>query len=365
MPLQLLTESEIIGLLLDAAGWSATDRDIDTSNPQTYNFWMEEGDSILQAIIALQDETGGSFYINYQGKAKWESRNFRSINSVSSQHTFNETMSALTYDLTDRELWNHIRVSWTPAEPAGAEGGGGGSDVTSKFTYSPAFRMHFDILNHHKFYTDEGKRAASWSNVQATVLRNGIDVTSSMQIYIEKQTKTSCRVAYRNNIYDGRPAVFITSLSVDYTPLQTPTDNGDLETEFEVSVEDATSITDFGRRTRYVHIGFPMERDVALALANYYLNYYKDPVASMLMTVRNKTAALLTQMLTRRLSERITVVNADLDVNGDFYINKVDHRAMDDGKVHEAVFTIEKVEDSRQVWVLGTGALGTTTGLGA
>ena len=353
------TEYTIVNQLLDAADFSAAMRTIDSSNSQLYEFWSEE-QPVLQGIKNLEKMTGGMFYYDYRGYAVWESRNYRSINSATPAATFNNTMYDLNYELSDKDIFNHITVKWTPTEPAGDPGGA--TDVTVK--KSLYHRLYYGVKNTQTFYTNGDEEASSWQNVQAEVLRSLVDVTSGMTIYIDKETRTSCRIKYINNLYSDYPTVQINWLSVDYTPLQTPEDDGDLDTPSEVEVEDTTSIVAYGLRTKNIYIPFPMDREDALALANFYLQYYKDPVGLASMTLKNEGATNLLQQFSRRISDRVTCVCDRLGMTAtDFFINKVDHKVSGNGYEITSVFHLEKAATQRQLWVLGISELGTDTRL--
>ena len=58
-------------------------------------------------------------------------------------------------------------------------------------------------------------------------------------------------------------------------------------------------------------------------LARAYLAKYKDPVPKVTLTVKGSTEELIYQILNRRVSDLITVVNNALGLYADFFINTV------------------------------------------
>lgn len=362
------TEFEIVNALLDRAGWPASKRQIDDSNPQTYYFWCDN-QSALQGIRNLETISCGFFYIDHRGYAVWESRYYRSLYRTSSVATFFDDMiSGLTYELSDREIFNVIQVRIRPLQVAGDDGSS--EDKQVKMEWSPGKWIYYNDVQKFTFYTDSGEEAASWGIPGAVIKRNNVDVTSQMIIWKSKETRTTCTVSISNTVYEGLPHVHIYELWVNYTPLEptepegTPPAGGWAEGQSLFEVEDVKSIQEYGRRVKTIYLPFPMEYEEAEDLANYCLSYYKQPVPDVKMKIINKNDALLTQILERHISDRIIVVNAELSLVADFYINKVKHTLSQGGLYHEAIFTLEKIENTRLTWVLGTSQLGINTNVG-
>ena len=79
------------------------------------------------------------------------------------------------------------------------------------------------------------------------------------------------------------------------------------------------------------------------------------------MMLINGTTALQTQLLARKISDRITITSADLGITTkDYFIERVEHRVSDSGLRHEATFILSRADEAAQAvfWVLGEAGFG-------
>jgi hypothetical protein len=76
------------------------------------------------------------------------------------------------------------------------------------------------------------------------------------------------------------------------------------------------------------------------AIVNYLIEFYKDARDELYMTVINKTSALLAQILSLDISDRVTIVNDKLGIDGDFFIESVSHDITDGGLRHEVAYRL-------------------------
>ena len=92
---------------------------------------------------------------------------------------------------------------------------------------------------------------------------------------------------------------------------------------------------------------------------NYLISRLKNPPGDIVLTVLNKDAAHLTQILNRELSDRITVTCAKLGITAkDYYINKMEHEILNGGKIHQATYSLSEIGDEGEFWCLGVSKLG-------
>ena len=349
------TEAEIVNALLDIAGWDLAKRSIDATNTQEYGFWESAANqTVLSLLYAFQEITGGMFYADHRGYAVWESRNYRSTQKTTSSYTFNDTMADIEYELSDRDIWNDIRVMWNATEE-----GETSNDKTRTYTIgSDGQNLHLGEVYTYIFSLAESKdNAASWQNVRASVEKNGVEVSAQVTLTIVASGAKWCKVSVENaDPTLTWPWPRLRWLSVDYTPYvpatstDTPAAGGFAEGDFGVSVQDDNSIEKYGARTKYVRVPYVITPDEATEIGNFYLAYYKDPVPLIKVTIKNVSAALVTQMLTRHISDRITVVNSASGLNTDCFINKVEYTVEEGehGRLWVMVLTVEKVVGARE-----------------
>ena len=96
--------------------------------------------------------------------------------------------------------------------------------------------------------------------------------------------------------------------------------------------------------------------------ARYHLGIYKDPIPVLALTFSADRPEMLGHALSRDIGDRITVVSANLGINGDFFIEAERYQV----DKHEHMTTTWEMSDAEafsDFWVLGTSALGTETRL--
>jgi len=97
--------------------------------------------------------------------------------------------------------------------------------------------------------------------------------------------------------------------------------------------------------------------------ADYAIGKYKDPRAQLTMTVMNQDATALAQILALEISDRITVDNDKLGIDGDYFIDYMQHDISQSGLVHTATYRLADTINE-DFWCLDFSALDTQTKLG-
>ena len=136
--------------------------------------------------------------------------------------------------------------------------------------------------------------------------------------------------------------------------------------EFEVTASDSTSQTTFGKRT-YPHPGkFVPDAEEAQNWATFHLAAWKDPVPLLKLTlVGNRSTATLTDIMTREISDLVTVTannDAGLGINETFFVESL-HHSVDAELNHRATLTLSQASGYAGFFVLNSSALGITTRL--
>jgi len=168
------------------------------------------------------------------------------------------------------------------------------------------------------------------ANSQANGL--GDDETANIAITTTKFAKT-IKLEITNNALHS---VYITLLRVRGTWY-------DDQTKVTRKAEDTTSQTAYQKRTLEIGGKYMTSADTAQTLCDYALAKYKDPKAELTMTIMNQDATTLTQILSREISDRITVVNTKLGINGDYFIDHLEHDISLSGKLHTSVYKLVAV----------------------
>lgn len=130
-----------------------------------------------------------------------------------------------------------------------------------------------------------------------------------------------------------------------------------------LKAEDADSQRDYEKRTLSVEGKFLTDTVTAQSYADYSLAKLKDPQAEISLVVVNKNSTLLEQILTREISDRVTVVNTRAGISKDYFINKMEHNVELGSLRHTVEFTLVDASNE-DFWCLGYSALGIGTKLG-
>lgn len=129
------------------------------------------------------------------------------------------------------------------------------------------------------------------------------------------------------------------------------------------TASDATSIGLYGERSITVTMDYQASADAGQGMANYLLQTYATAFAQVRTAlVFGITPALMDQILTRDLSDRLTVSETATGANSHFFINGMHLRVVPTGHV-EAEYVLAPSNDpnSGNYWLLEVGLLGSTT----
>jgi hypothetical protein len=117
----------------------------------------------------------------------------------------------------------------------------------------------------------------------------------------------------------------------------------------QVLMEDAQSIEQVGHRV------FPndapwADRNDSEAIAACILARWSHRLPTLDILVKNYNDVAQTHQLTRKLSDRITVVDSETGINGDFFIEQIRHTIREKGeRIHETHWLVESAPVSSTV----------------
>ena len=355
-----------IGRVLDAVGWPAGDRTIDAGQTTMARFWTERVAG-LAALRSVEDSESGFLREGRDGKIIFEDRQHRLLSPHTvSQATFSDAAAAARPYLSIAQedplgnIFNDFQAEvpsfsvgslavmwvypWTGANsPLLAPGESRSWMAEYPTPDAPTDAVGVDAWTTPVASTDYLANSASDGS--------GTDLTASVAVAATKYGQ-SMKITLTNN-HASTPA-YITLLRARGTPV-TAADPVVLQ------AEDATSQTAYGKRSYPSpgkHIPDPEE---ALDWANYNLGIYKDPIPLITLTLHGAySSTILTEILTRDLSERVTVVaenSVGLGINQDFFIEAEQHMIMPGG-YHVATYLLSPAEAYGGFWVLDVSELG-------
>ena len=342
--------------ILDAAAWSASLRSIDAGQDTVpYAYWNKV--KARFALSDIEDSELSFILINGEGKLAYEDRHHRySATHQTSQATFDDTMVDISYDYSARNIYNEVRATVTPWNLESEAQLWKLEETTApSIDIGQAKTWWGDAsVDGVPVFVDAWVTPASTTDYTANTQAGGggDDKTGDIAITTTKFAQ-SIKLVVTNN---ATVKVFITLLKARGTYYD------DL-TKVSRKSEDSTSQTNYQKRTLALDGKYLTDADKAQDFCDYGIARFKDPQAEVVITIVNKDATNLTQILAREISDRITAKNTDLGLDADFFINKMEHEVTEGGKRHLCRWYLVDASNE-DFWSLGFSELGTGTKLG-
>ena len=378
---------ELIGEILDVAGWPEDDRDLDDGIIEFRRFWCERTKT-LKALRLVEESETGLLEEDASGQIVYRDRHARSkdTRSTASQATYSDSSgAALAYSHISqidplKFIYNQLTADIQLHSGAWILGSAS-LDVTTELAGDAAVlwtHPETDALSPSisagatKTFTAQYPQSGSANTARAvdfwSNLTSGTDYTAndsadgtgtarhaSLSVSLTKRAQ-SMDIAITNG-HSG---------SVYLTKLQAQGHAVTAKNNFEVTAIDATSQTTFGKRT-YPHPGkFVPDAEEAQNWADFHVGAWKDPVPLLKLTlVGNRSTATLTDIMTREISDLVTVTatsGAGLGINEGFFIEQVHHQ-VDAELNHRATFTLSQSAGYAGFFIVGNSSLGNSTRL--
>tara|TARA_R110000824_G_scaffold126285_6_gene285828 strand:+ start:3182 stop:4759 length:1578 start_codon:yes stop_codon:yes gene_type:complete len=371
-----------IGDILDASGWGASARDLDTGNTTIKRLTIPANTKTIDALRMVENSENGFVSETKDGKIKFEKRQARLVDSTAttSQATLSDASSVSNFSFSRieqqdsiRNIFNEITVNiknyqtesgadvvWIHAET--------GSD-------SPAipsgqkriYRAFFPQLNSdtmQSIYTSADSINA-WTTTGATtdVLANtsadgsGSNATSDLTIANVK-TANYMDISLTNG---NASTVYITKLQARATVTSSLDDT-------QITASDSTSETAFGKRVHDSTAPFVPNSEEGFQWCQYNLVRFKDPLQMLSVTIpANRNDTTLTNVMSLDISNRITLdahtKTGLMSADKDFFIEAESH-FVNNNKIHTVVYDLSPVSSIGKFWVMGVSLLEDETYIG-
>lgn len=323
---------DAVDALLDAAGFPSDRRQIDVGS-LFINHLFFEGTSALEAVRQVAEDTElGSLTEGLDWDLRFEGRYYRDLHKLVSQATFSDApAAALKYRIIDqqdplKELFNEINgmverynlgqeeTIWQLAEATAIESG-----ASHVFVAGPDAGVD-GVL-------DGGVAAvASWTQVNLVI--NGIaygfivDPEGSEEDFgpfVARATPKSMKMFIEIEAATDLVVTLLAASGQQLFRLRQP---------HQILIEDVASKTLYGRRTYPLPGRWYSSPTYAANAAALLLSKVKDPQPLLTIGLTGNDPARLTQMWSRDLGDRITLVannETKLGINTDFYIEAITH----------------------------------------
>ncbi len=271
-----------------------------------------------------------------------------------SDFTVNDTMAKIRYEVDDREIYNDIRseigiLTSETVVDADAEYSwkvyarrmtipAGSNSYTRMITTNISNPISWKIGKHHaedsddKPYYDYNVKAVPTDDDRTIAVVTTNTGSKTMRIYVEAKVK------YKTSEKVTHEAMISSTLAVRAT--------------------SSSSITKYGRRVmNLTWTEGTSEKDMQ-SLVNLHITRYAEPVPRLICEIKGITDALRTQIITREISDLVTVVCANLGLNADCFINSI---SISDGRVGIPVCTwqleIQRTYELLTLFLLDTSEL--------
>jgi hypothetical protein len=355
----------IVGLILDGADWSATDRDIEAGQTTTSR-WYSLNRGAIEALQEIEETEMGFILETRDGKIAYEDRHHRLLDalSVTSQATYSDAAGAakpylnVAQQTPLREIFNYARVevqkysvgavavlwtlqdetpvlqpgesrTWIAEYPSDASGGDSGA------------------------YVETWTTPVAGTDITQTGVANG-----DIGISVVKRSNDMTITVTNNNA--SVPAT-LTLVRAQGTPVTKLTPS-------VVSSQDATSIARYGQRSHQLPAKWLPNSNEARDYAGYVVDRYKEDHPVLQVTLDGtRDDTMLADVLTREISDRVTVVadnlKTNLGIDEDFFVESVGYK-IDRRRVLTVDLAVSAVSGDSGFWILGTSELGVDTKVG-
>ncbi len=335
--------------ILNDASWSATLRTLDTGQ-NTMPYWYGADVKSRFAQEEIDDSEQGFSYVNGSGYFCFEDRQHRSsATHQTATATFTNTMAQMAYSLNAKNIYNIIKVTVTPwTVQAIAE--------LWRLEEVPEIPAGTTLTwwGNSDYFVDAWTTPEATTDYTANSLATGLgdNETANISITTTKFGKAIKLVVTNNAAHP----VFITLLKARGTWY-------DSETKTVRKTEDTTSQTAYQKRTLELDGKYMSNANTAQDYADYAIGKYKDPRAELSMTLINKDATMLTQILSREISDRVNVVNTELGISGGYFIDYMEHDISMAGLKHTVTYRLAAASNE-DFWCMDYSAFPDALGVG-
>jgi hypothetical protein len=317
---QNVRTDQALGYLLDAAAWPAGDRVLSTGRTTLLWWWADDADAFDMAVTLLNAEgPGASLYEDGQGRIVFEDRHYRLTQArcTTSQATIRDS----------------------GAEPL----------HTLPFAYNPGLK-------------DTITRATARVNVRTV---QALDV--AWQLGQDISLGASQALTFRATTGDPVTGAVAPVAGTDYTVLigtvasvaldrtsgagisitVTAGAGGATVRGLQLRAQKLTAqATDISSAPVTPALWPEVQPNVAQDLCDAIVRAYKDARPTVSLTLEGASATMLTHLLSREVSDRVTAVEAQTGLNAPMFVERI-ARAVDvAGSRHRATLGLEKVTDA-------------------
>jgi len=271
--------------------------------------------------------------------------------------TFNDNMVDLVYEIGGREIYNDIRSQIQVSETTTIiDKRGDPAEYSTGHAHgrtNVAIPIGSSVEGTLKPYDD--RKAISWSSPFATGwwYHEGsgfgyLNTYEGLECKFIEKAESYCKVRITNNTdHDLDGAEF--SAEYRYKYKDRGEDTTHEETKYStlaVRSTDDISIAKYGRRV--MDLSWPLGATEAesRSMVDMYCQRYCEPVSRVTMTLVGKTDELKAQILSGKISDMVTIVNTELGLSKDYFINSIEFSDSALTNLPVVTWALEEVRES-------------------
>lgn len=344
---------QLIGTALDYVSWSGAKRVLDTGQ-DIYALVHAERQLCLDFCQQLEKSEFGFLYINGSGELCWEDRHHRLLSPHTvSQWTCTASLhEAITPTNSLKSIRNLIVITAQPKAKAGSlsdiwvlqENAANGDSPSLQAGETKVFWAKYADAN--GLPNIAGEVEDTGANPTTHYAGNnkiddppGVDRTGDVSV-VQTTFSGSAKLEVQNT---GATSLYLTLLKVRgkiYADLG----------KLVIEAPDSTSQTAYLLRELPIDLPYAPTAAMMQGMADYQLSIKKAPIPGYEVKLINKSDAILTQILARELSDRITLQSSPFNIDAEFHIDRLEHEITNSGKVHRCKWILTRADDY-QYWV--------------
>jgi hypothetical protein len=324
---QNVRTDQALGYLLDAAGWPAGDRVLSAGKTTLLWWWCDDADAFEMAVTLLNTEgPGASLYEDGQGRIVFEDRHYRLTQARC-------TTSQATIRDSGAEPLHTGPFAYNPGLKDTVTRATARVNVRTVGALDVAWQLGQDIsLGASQSFTFRATTGDPVTGAVAPVA--GTDYTvligSVASVALDRTSGAGITVT----ITAGASGATVRGLQLRAQKLTA-----------QASDIVSAPVTPAPRVERgYTPALWPeVQPNVAQDLCDAIVRAYKDARPTVSLTLEGASATMMTHLLSREISDRVTAVEAQTGLNADLFVERI-ARAVDlAGSRHRATLGLEKV----------------------
>jgi len=238
--------------------------------------------------------------------------------------SFDDTVAEIRYELDDREIYNDIRSSITEVSTETVTD----ADPTYEWKKWGMWAVVAPDGNEWIFRKDTGIDTSQNWKITDTTARAG-DTGLDRHAYYDFRvrildTDAPAGVVWCGVTNTGSESMYIQwKFGYKYQATDEITHDEVIPTLLTVRATDQDSIMKYGRRVMNLTWAEGTPLNAMQIIVDHALERYKEPVARLICTVKGTTDALMTQIITREISDLLYITCTNLGLAANCFIDSI------------------------------------------